>query len=207
MLRCSIIVVSVWLWIYVQVCTGQTAAPKSAETNLDVQVADILHRSRVPGGIEIIRGCETVSDKGSFAVLPEPSQALARLSEFHPHLAWKKIDDAYTVTIRLTQSPSIASITVPKLELKIVTLSAAVDALLREPSVAKKITEMNFRESLIRLGPSSVNEHEPRKLQLPEASLGDDLNRIATVFGAAVWELDQWECQSKRLYGITWISR
>jgi hypothetical protein len=207
MLRYSAIGVSVWLWIYTQVCLGQTASPKPAETTLDVQVADILHRSRVPGGIEIIRGCESVSDNGSFAVLPEPSQTLARLSEVHPHLVWKKVDNTYTVSIRLTQSPSITSIIIPKIDLKIVTLSAAVDALLQEPSVAKKITEMNFRESLIRLGPSSVNEHELRKLQLREASLGDDLNRIATVFGAAVWELDQWECQGKKLYVITWISK
>jgi hypothetical protein len=187
--------------------SAQVVTPKTSLRTLDVVVADLLKAARVPGGIEVMRGCNDLESK-PFEVATVPiSAALTNLSEVERTLTWHKIGAGYLVTITSVGSPRVTSAEIPALQLKAKTLTEASDILLQEQATRNRIAGLKLSEGPSNIGFSSIHDRDRRGISLPAGTLRDDLNALATAFGPAIWQLDQRECGGRRSFRLSWIAK
>jgi hypothetical protein len=71
--------------------SAQVVTAKIPLRPLDVVVADLLKTARVPGGIEVMRGCNDLDPKPFEVATVPTSDALTNLSEVERTLTWQKI--------------------------------------------------------------------------------------------------------------------
>jgi hypothetical protein len=174
---------------------------------LDVVAADLLKARDVPGGVEVISGCSAIPLR-VFEVGSMPTEgALNILSQSEHSLTWDKKGPAYTVTIRGTATPSVSSAKLPSLQLRVKTLSEATDILLQQRAMQDHLAALNTTEAPDNIGFSSIHERELRIVSLPPGTLREDLNALASAFGAAVWKLDQHDCGGNRTFRLSWIAK
>jgi hypothetical protein len=187
--------------------SAQVVTAKTPLRPLDAVVADLLKTARVPGGIEVTRGCDELEPKPFEVATAPTSDALTSLSQVERTLTWQKIGTSYLVTITPVGGPRVASVGLPALQLKAKNLAEASDFLLQQQAVQNRIAELRLSEVPDNIGFSSIHERETRDVSLPAGTLREDLNALATVFGAAIWQLDQRECGGRRSFRLSWIAK
>jgi hypothetical protein len=187
--------------------SAQLAAGKIPLRPLDVVVADLLKTARVPGGIEVLRGCNNLDPKPFQVAAVPTSDVLTNLSEIERTLTWQKTGAGYLVTITSAEAPKVASVELPALHLKAKTLAEASDILLQQQATQNRITELKLSEAPDNIGFSSIHERDTRDISLPAGTLREDLNALAVAFGTAIWQLDQRECSGRRSFRLSWIAR
>jgi hypothetical protein len=186
---------------------AQAPARQTTGTAVDILAGDILKASKNPGGIELISGCDVPVAKDVPSKSENIDITLAAMAQKEGHLTWTKSGMAYTVTIQLAQSRSVTSVKLPALQMKVKTLSEATDTLLQAPAVRDRIADTKMTEVAEKFGFTSLNEGKTHNIDLPAGTLREDLNLLATTFGAAIWKLDQRECGNSRTIRISWIAK
>ena len=199
----------VWMVLLLGLCPTFAQKPSvSAERQaLDVIAADILRVGNVPGGIEIIAGCDALKTSALDISGRSTDQALNMLKQTERSLNWEKRSGAYLVTIQAVSSPSIASVYLPGVHLTVRTLSEATDVLLQQEATRQRLAELKMSEAPENLGFASINERETRTIFLPAGTLRDQLDALATTFGKGIWRLDQRECGAGRTFRLSWIAK
>ena len=205
------ITLSVLLCSVILLCaSGDSAQVVTAKTSLrtlDVVVAELLEAARIPGGIEVMRGCNELESK-RFEVATVPiSAALTNLSEVERTLTWHKIGPSYLITITSVGSPIVTTVEIPPLQLKGKTLAEASDILLQEQATRNRIAGLKVSEGPSNIGFSSIHDRDRRDISLPADTLRDDLNALAAAFGPAIWQLAQRECGGRRSFRLSWIAK
>jgi hypothetical protein len=186
---------------------AQGADAKGPLKPLDVIVADLLQASNVPGGIEVLSGCDQLKAKTREPETLTTDAALSVLSEAEHTLAWSKKGNLYSVRIREVDTPSVTSVQLPALQLNVTTLAQATDILLQHQATRNHLARIKMSETTDAIGFSSIHERNTRSISLPAGTLRDDLNAVALAFGKAIWRLDQRECGGDRIFRLSWISK
>jgi len=106
-----------------------------------------------------------------------------------------------------TATPSVSSAKLPSLQLRVKTLSEATDILLQQKAMQDHPAALNTTEAPDNIGFSSIRERELRIVSIPPGTLKEDLNTLASAFGAAVWKLDQHDCRGNRTFRLSWIAK
>jgi len=198
-----------WCFVLLCTCSGteQIGAANRPLRTVDVVAADVLRAAKVPGGIEVITGCNQFVASSFDVTSGLVDNTLASLSRSDPSLSWYKRGNRYTVTIKGVSAPSLTSAKLPALKMKVKTLSEATDLLLQQKGTQDRIAELKLVGAPDELGFSSIHERDVRQISLPAGTLQDDLNALAAAFGAAVWHLDQRQCGGSRTFRLSWIAK
>lgn len=199
------------LWAIVVMVSALLSAetmPRSVGTQpLDAVASDVLRRGGVPGGVEVITGCESLEPTFIAVDDTNTENVMNVLTKSQNSLSWAKRDKAITVTIRTDGGPSIASTDLPEMQLEVHTLSEATDVLLQQPAVQSRLSQLKMKETIGNVGFSSITEHEARTIVVPAGTLRDQLNALAITFGKAVWLLQQRECGGTRIFQLSWVAK
>lgn len=185
----------------------QGAAANRPLRTVDVVAADVLKAAKVPGGIEVITGCNRFAARPFDVPSGLVDNTLVSLSRSDSSLSWYKRGNRYTVIIKLVSAPSVTSAKLPALQMKVKTLPEATDLLLQQKGTQDRIAELKLVGAPDELGFSSIHERDTRQISLPAGTLQDDLNALAAAFGAAVWHLDQRQCGGSRTFRLSWIAK
>jgi len=193
------------LMIVILFSAAQETQTQSATA--DTMARELLENAHATGGIEISLGCNQSPKLTSRTSAGDLDKSLQSISRSNPTFTWKNQEGLYTIVIQAGASIEVASIKVPKTQIKTRTFSGALDALLRNPQVAGKLSRTGYRQLPERLGYTSVRERQERTIDIPGGRLDDALNLIAKAFGGGIWRIYERNCDGMKVYAIDWLVR
>jgi hypothetical protein len=175
------------------------------------QITAILIRHGAPGGVSAFDGCSPHSIELKAFPGQTTDEELNTLSS-NGGLEWRKVDGGYFVRVGNSQGPDLLDVKLPEIKLDTEDPVINAGALLANTFVQKEQARLSLRMLDRSIGFSALpkdtqNDGESAHLILPPGTLLEDLNRIATRSGKAVWLYKESSCGGDRVASLSWIAR
>jgi hypothetical protein len=213
-------------WVLI-LCTLQTPAPVSEPEFLNRQVAldhlprisaeaisFLLAQARAPGGIiSIYSGCAKPNPQTFSLAETSLKQGLDYVSTVDPARKWTYADGLILVGLERAND-TILNTLISDIEIRPGdALSLSAQRMLHTSEVQTSIEKAGLNEITPELGfgqisrnpKPSVSETSQPNTRLQGVTLAKALNTLASMKGTAVWEYEQFTCNGKSSFRLTWL--